>query len=228
MIVFGTKFLSDSTRRPLKYMGYPYYKSEWTDLKSDKEHPHVYNIEMSPGMVFARHFHRSPEFQIVIGGSGSISGEEVSIGSIHFASAYCVYGPLIAGPEGLSYLTMRLEFDDSVLYSGDHDSNAVQGIVHAQKYTLSKTTEVALDVKNEARLFVVKIGKGETHNLGEGTEKSSRLVVVLNGSVSFGSRALNKWEHMFVGADNNVELKSQGGDAQIGILQFPNRLKKIQ
>jgi hypothetical protein len=54
------------------------------------------------------HFHEVDQFQIIVGGSGTIGRESVRPGAIHYADGYTVYGPIrTTDPHGISYLTLR-------------------------------------------------------------------------------------------------------------------------
>jgi hypothetical protein len=57
--------------------------------------------------VLDPHFHTQNQFQVVMGGSGWLGQHEVGSGSVHYAGAYTGYGPVVAGPEGLHYFTVR-------------------------------------------------------------------------------------------------------------------------
>jgi hypothetical protein len=62
------------------------------------------------------------QFQLVLGGYGRIGRHDVARGSLHYAAAYQSYGPILAGDEGLRYLTVRARYD-----SGAHMMPGARG-----------------------------------------------------------------------------------------------------
>lgn len=63
----------------------------------------------TPHGVIPPHFHEVDQYQVVIGGSGSLGKHELPIGAVHYTDRYTPYGPIRAGEEGLSFFTLRLE-----------------------------------------------------------------------------------------------------------------------
>lgn len=53
------------------------------------------------------HFHPCDQFQLVVGGSGRIGAHAVQPYAVHYARRDTGYGPVVAGAEGLSYLSIR-------------------------------------------------------------------------------------------------------------------------
>lgn len=64
-------------------------------------------LEQNPGFVVQAHFHDVPQFQVVARGGGFIGAHAVSAFAIHYTSAHSPYGPIIAGPEGIDYFSLR-------------------------------------------------------------------------------------------------------------------------
>ena len=69
--------------------------------------PTVALIEQPAGFEFMPHFHRQNQFQVFVGGSGSLGRHALAPVVVHYAGAYTGYGPLLAGPEGIQYFTLR-------------------------------------------------------------------------------------------------------------------------
>ena len=55
------------------------------------------------------HFHIHNQFQLLARGAGTIGRSPKDLGSfiVQYAGAYTVYGPIVAGSEGVGYITMR-------------------------------------------------------------------------------------------------------------------------
>lgn len=75
----------------------------------------AFRIDMNAGQVLDSHFHIVDQFQIFIAGSGTIGKESTDIVTAHYADHHTGYGPLIAGPQGMSYLTLRPKTDAGLI-----------------------------------------------------------------------------------------------------------------
>lgn len=73
--------------------------------------PQAFLVEQGPGATVPPHFHYVNQFQVVVAGSGRLGARAVAPLAIHYAGAHTAYGPIAAGPEGLSYFTLRAQSD---------------------------------------------------------------------------------------------------------------------
>src|SRR5258706_2574486 len=69
--------------------------------------PQAFLVEQDPGTLIEPHFHLQDEFQVMVGGSGSLGRHAVQPVSVHYAGAHTGYGPITAGSDGLDYFTLR-------------------------------------------------------------------------------------------------------------------------
>lgn len=69
--------------------------------------PEIFVIKQQPGLVNNRHMHSEGEVQYIIEGSILMDGKEWGQGSFFYNPKQVVYGPLIAGPNGVTYLNIR-------------------------------------------------------------------------------------------------------------------------
>ncbi|CAN7569813.1 MULTISPECIES: hypothetical protein [unclassified Variovorax] len=113
MIALGCAALAGETRhRRVLENGFSFHRSEW--MQSDRGpglSPTVFLVEQPPNAVLAPHFHTQNQFQVVKEGSGTLGAHAVGPGSLHYAGAFTGYGPLVAGPAGLSYFTIRAVYE---------------------------------------------------------------------------------------------------------------------
>ena len=75
--------------------------------------PQAFLVEYVPGRVLRKHFHDVDEFQLVVAGDGVLGHHRLQVGTLHFARAHTGYGPIVAGPQGLSFLTLRAQRDSA-------------------------------------------------------------------------------------------------------------------
>jgi hypothetical protein len=60
-----------------------------------------------PGSVIERHYHTESQWQIILEGSCTIEGEQLEPYAVHYTEAGTEYGPIVAGEEGLTFMTLR-------------------------------------------------------------------------------------------------------------------------
>ncbi len=69
--------------------------------------PQAFLVEQSEESLAGSHYHVEAQFQVVVAGGGEIGRHALKPYTVHYANPYTGYGPLQAGPQGLSYLTLR-------------------------------------------------------------------------------------------------------------------------
>ena len=116
--------------------------------------PNAYLVCQEPGAVLHPHFHQADQFQVFVAGTGRIGTHAVAAVTVHWAAAHSPYGPVVAGPDGLQYLTLRRQFDPGAQWMPDEAERlrSIRGRVHR---THTSEPIVALD----ARAAVLQTGE---------------------------------------------------------------------
>ena len=78
--------------------------------------PQAFLVHQSAGCTLPAHFHMQHQVQVVVGGSGTLGRHVLTPGAVHYASPQSAYGPLVAGPDGLEYFTLRAKTDKGAWY----------------------------------------------------------------------------------------------------------------
>ena len=74
--------------------------------------PQSYWVEtFTPGATLRAHFHPIDQFQLFTGGNGRVGSTPARRYLLHYSDADTPYGPLVAGSEGIHYLTLRMGHD---------------------------------------------------------------------------------------------------------------------
>ncbi|MGY1812065.1 hypothetical protein [Blastococcus sp. SYSU D00820] len=145
------------------------------------------------------HFHEVDQFQVVIGGTGTLGRQPVGRGVLHYADAFTPYGPIRTEPSaGLAYLTLRREPATGLNYMpeerekrrlagglGGHFTCVLDDAVPAgpRPTVLARTDRGALAAG-------VRLPAGEALDVGGLPEGAPGYAVVLTGSVVAGGRTL--------------------------------------
>lgn len=78
--------------------------------------PQAYLVHQAPNHSLPTHFHREEQFQVVVGGSGKLGAHAIEPLTVHYTSRESAYGPIVAGADGLDYLTLRAVTDAGARY----------------------------------------------------------------------------------------------------------------
>ena len=201
-------------------------------------------VEQSPHWVTPTHYHLEQQFQIIMAGHGAIGRHDVAPLCVHYAAPQTAYGPITAGPDGVSYLTLRMSGDTSAWYlhkpgsrermqpglKREQQHGAPQGSVSADELAslASTTVEVLIEPRSDGlAAHLLRIAPGREHAmLAEATESANpayagRYYVVTQGTVSLGGQSAQARSVAFASADENVTLHAGPQGAEVVVLQFP-------
>ena len=94
--------------------------------------PNAYLVCQEPGALLHPHFHQADQFQVFVAGTGRIGTHAVAAVTVHLAAAHSPYGPVVAGPDGLQYLTLRHQWDPGAQWMPDEAPRlrSIRGRVH--------------------------------------------------------------------------------------------------
>lgn len=216
MIAYGSARLARETRHErVLDNGFRFHRSEWMQAGRDPRlSPTVFLVEQPPGSALAPHFHTQNQFQVVQAGSGTLGPRAVGPGSVHYAGAFTGYGPLVAGPQGLAYFTLRAVWETgaNILPEGRERMRAgpkrhAQGPVHdpmsvAQLAALAGPERVQLVPPGEDGLEAVawQLPPGSPVKL-PAPAGAGEFQLVLAGELHAEGRALQAWESRFLTPD---------------------------
>jgi hypothetical protein len=238
------------TRQPVVVEGNTYYKSDWMETGRDPAFaPTTFLVEQQPHVSLRTHFHRSDQFQLFLAGRGAIGRHPIESVMVHFATGYSAYGPIVAGPTGLTWLTLRTVFESGSLTMKDHadqmrrvpkrqfHSASVQPsaipsqaeshpiLPQPESHPIPPRAEHHLIPPQPDGLFasVVSLGPDGVAAMPAPAPSAGQFRVVLAGSLRVDGRVLLPWEHCFIEPDEAVQLEAGPGGAQVVILQFPHK-----
>ncbi len=105
---------TDTSAVPVMYRGLRYELPDYlgghgyTGGGADSSKAQAYLVHvLSPHGVIEPHYHDVDQYQVVVRGDGRIGRHELRPGSIHDVDHHTTYGPIVAGPGGLAYFTLR-------------------------------------------------------------------------------------------------------------------------
>lgn len=199
-------------------------------------------VEQDPNWVTPPHFHLEEQFQVIVRGHGTIGRHQVKPLCVHYAAPQTGYGPIVAGPEGVSYLTLRKAGDSGAWYlhkpgsrermqpglKREQQHGAPADMVDAAALAGLASSEVeALIAPRDDGLaaHLVRIAPGQSHTLTAAHDHGGRFYVVTQGSTEIaGGQARSRAHSLavaFASADEQPTLRAGEGGAEVLVLQFP-------
>lgn len=212
-------------------------KTDWLEAGKDPSlSPNAFLVDLPPGSVLDTHFHRENQFQLFVKGEGRIGPHPIRPITVHYAGAFTGYGPLAAGPLGVTYFTIRPVYDTGAFYLPHARGEMVRGpkrALHSEPVTPLEPEAlhglrapqlldlIALQPDSiAARLLRLPPHASYTDLDPDGT--GGQFLVVMNGSILHGERALGPLDMIFVSADEPAfRLEAREAGAEVVLLQLP-------
>ena len=203
----------------------------------DQPRPQAFLVEQSPNWVLPTHFHLQHQFQVITAGNGTLGRVPVGPLCVHYASPESAYGPLTAGAEGISYLTLRALSDEGAWYLPESREVMRRGIRKQQEHGKPRT-DLAEDAERDldAPAFDVLIAPQESglaaclmrlpanHVASAPAWELSgdRFYIVTRGSMVVADKRLAALATVFVSRGEPLPVQSGSGGLEMLVLQFPD------
>jgi hypothetical protein len=196
--------------------------------------PQAFLVRNAPDRRTNVHYHPVDQFQVFVDGSGRIGRHAIQSQFIHYVDHYQPYGPIIAGSEGLSYLTLRAWSDCGIWYlpeskgalaaaAADRSSQKRNLSFELGGVTFSSQWSWLADEDDGLRIGVCEVGPGSVVSLptisGDGA-----WVLVVTGAISMSDVAVSSGSAIYLGIREDAPIVSVppgGGAAGLALLQFP-------
>jgi hypothetical protein len=244
MIVLGSSALGSQRRRPIKVDEDVFHKSEWLESGTDPElSPTMFLVEQPPNVSLRAHFHAQNQFQLFVRGSGRIGSHALRPLTVHYAGAYTGYGPLVSGPEGIAYFTIRSVFESGAFFMPESRGKVIRGpkrqLTSDPAPPADDASLIALkDVQVhdlippqaegiEAR--ILRLPPGASITAADAKGSAGQYAVVSAGSLVYGGRELCLWESLFVSGDEApVPLLAGDRGAEVVLLRLPVKAEQYR
>jgi hypothetical protein len=191
--------------------------------------PQAFLVHQAAGCVLPAHFHLQHQIQVVVGGSGMLGRHEVHPGSVHYASPQSAYGPLVAGPDGLEYFTLRAKTDKGAWYLPESRPAMQSGlrkeqITAAPAWSDPDTSACTLIPLREDRLgaWFYRKNAGEVVVCDAAASASGRFHVILRGAFECqGQRVPHHACVYWTPPDEAPRFEAAEPDSVLIVVQFP-------
>lgn len=198
-----------------------------------RQGPQAFLVEQSPNSVAASHFHAEPQFQVVVAGSGRLGRHDLTPYTVHYANRYTGYGPLEAGPQGLSYVTLRATGDmNKPFYLPEAKSQMKPGtrLTLTSEKVLAGGSEPVTEVQCEAIMtprpdgigaWIVRVPPNQSVSSPRHAQGGGQFWVVVCGEMGAEGVLLPRLACAFVPEEETVRDIVAGPDGlEVLVLQY--------
>lgn len=204
---------------------------------NDNGLPQGFLVKQPPGAITPAHFHEPNQFQVFVGGKGRIGAFPAKPLTVQYANGHTPYGPIVAGPEGVEYFTLRHRWDPGAKYLPANKDKLVKG---NQRTRVKGDLPAASDEERTARKGVTvetvfapesdglagslyRMGPGQTARMPDPAGTGGIYFVVTGGSVVHNGVELPRLSTIFSTAEEpRVQLAAGPTGADLLVLHFPS------
>ena len=211
--------------------------------KEEIDAPEAFIIDGDPGRELRTHYHDVDQVQIITNGRGTVGRHPVCELGVHIARAFTPYGPLVAGSEGLGYLTLRARRDllqAQYIPECRDKLSSIPDRAPWQKTLLPKIPSLAqgqvsalepvpdLDDGSGLSIFGISIAPGASAKAPPPDSGSGQFVVVTRGGLVCNGILKPAMTVVFVKSEEPALQMLAGPEGLEGmIINFPRRKEAV-
>ncbi len=195
--------------------------------------PQAYLVMQPPGSTTRPHFHQANQFQVFVGGGGTVGKARTDPVTVQYAGGHTPYGPIVAEDRGIDYFTLRQKWDSGAKYlpaSRDALNNGRQrqrlGVRTAGRDRpgdgeIIEETLIALEPDG---LFGTHyaLAPGARTTMPDAAEGGGQYHVVLSGALIRDGEALPPLSIEFATPDEGgIDIQAGAVGLEILLLRFP-------
>ncbi len=201
--------------------------------------PQALMTQMSPNETILPHFHGVAQFQIFPSGAGTMARTEVRPLMLQYKDHHSAYGPLVAGPHGLTFIALRNRIGDSAPvylskpgyreklkpskrrnWISPHIALSTRPVLQFRKEAVWEPV-FEQEIKDEMSAQLVRLGAGMSALGPDPARGGGYYVWVANGSMEANGQTLPEWSMIFVDATEKAfEIKAGRVGLEALVMQF--------
>ena len=205
--------------------------------------PQALMVDMEPHEVVQPHFHGTTQFQLFPAGSGTLGRNAKPIQSmmVQFKDHHTAYGPITAGPNGLSFISLRVFTGSSApvfLHEPDYreklrpskrrnwlsprlDLSTVSILRHRMEVQWEPLWDPTT-IDDEMNAQVLRLGAGKTVAGPDPKRAAGYYVIVVNGSMVHDNQDMGLWSMTVIEpTEEGFEIKAGDKGLEALVLEFP-------
>jgi hypothetical protein len=203
------------------------------DPDADALFPMAFLVEQDPGSTANAHYHQQDQFQLVVGGYGTLGLHEIRPVTVHFTGAHTAYGPIRAShDQGVWYFTLRNGFDPGARFMTMPENRTALRTVRDRRHRESvagplaeptSPTELLLGPEPDGMTaWRYTLAQGEAVMGPDPAAGRGQYWVVTAGSLTHDGQDLPPMSCVFVYPDDPEFKAVAGADGtEVVAMQFP-------
>ena len=202
--------------------------------------PQALMTQMAANETILPHFHGVAQFQIFPSGAGVMGKTDVRPLSLQYKDHHSAYGPLLAGPHGLTFIALRNRIGDSAPvylskpgyreklkpskrrnWISPHIPLSTRPVLQHRKEA-SWAPVFEQEIKDEMSAQIVRLGAGMSAMGPDPKGGGGYYVFVANGGMEMPGETLPPWSMVYVEpGENALEIKAGKVGLEALVMQFP-------
>jgi hypothetical protein len=203
--------------------------------------PQALMTQMCANETILPHFHGNAQFQIFPAGSGVMGKGEVQPLMLQYKDHHTAYGPLVAGPHGLTFIALRNRIADSAPvylskpgyreklkpskrrnWMSSHIALSTRPVLQYRKEVSWEPVYDPEKIADEMSAQLLRLGGGMTAMGPDPKSGGGYYVFVANGSLEKGGETLPAWSMVFVeSSEDGFEIKAGRNGLEALVMKFP-------
>ncbi len=203
--------------------------------------PQALMTQMGSNETILSHFHGVAQFQIFPSGAGMMGKTEVRPLMLQYKDHHSAYGPLIAGPHGLTFIALRNRIGDSAPvylskpgykeklkpskrrnWISPHIALSTRPVLQFRKEAAWEPVFEPEKIKDELSAQLLRLGSGMSAMGPDPAIGGGYYVFVANGSMEVQDRTLPVSSLVFVEpGEAALEIKAGRVGLEALVMQFP-------
>jgi len=210
------------------------------EFRHNPDFPHASLNQLDPGRFSDTHFHMRDQFQVVVGGKGTIGRHDLAPYGVHFSRAYTPYGPLVADAgAGLTFFVMRARRDtgaqrlpqnkDKLKLVPDRRPWQVTGramfpAIQSGRAAQDIALQAIPGINDETGLaaYTLTMTPNSKTYAPDPSRGDGQYVVVVKGSLLYDNREHRAWTLAFIEPkEGPYEIRAGSAGLEAIVLNFP-------
>lgn len=203
--------------------------------------PQALMTQMSANETILPHFHGVAQFQIFPSGAGMMAKTEVRPLMLQYKDHHSAYGPLVAGPHGLTFIALRNRVGDSAPvylskpgyreklkpskrrnWISPHIPLSTRPVLQFRKEASWEPVFETEKIKDEMSAQLLRLGAGMSAMGPDPRAGGGYYVFVANGSMETNGGILPEWSIVYVEpGEAALEIKASRTGLEALVMQFP-------
>jgi hypothetical protein len=202
----------------IEHWGSSYFGPRYSTAEpsTGQQVPQALMTQMSPNETILPHFHGLAQFQIFPSGAGMMAKTEVRPLMLQYKDHHSAYGPLIAGPQGLTFIALRNRMGDSTPvylskpgykeklkpskrrnWISPHIQLSTRPVLQYRK-AVAWEPVFEQEIKDDMSAHLLRLGGGMSTPAPDTSVGAGYYLWVAHGSLEMNGKTLPEWSMVFI------------------------------